>query len=375
MRTWQELTAAAISTGTYSSYQGDGATVPYEMAEQFSTLLGVSLQAYKEHLDSSYPEAFRLHDWLYTPYGQLIGVGREEADRALAEQILAIGGVQSRIDSELVYLAVRVGGGPWFGNSQTGFSQGLFNQVTGAIWEFPTMPFYKLTVGLENSGATPPVGFSETWSFQAGSDTEARSRIQNYLTERAKTLSKSWKVGVFFRLSRYKTNCKRFKPAGRDKYCCVPRMESRVRCVCPAPVVGRQDESDQGWDGILIEFCTEPYVHTGCLKCESNAAASIRNWIMRGIPDDWFKANKLSLSPAQKNDVRSFADTYIIGQLKAGIVACNDACADTDSPTCTAAVFAPFTHSCPNFDSARKRDIGRPFNLLRGRRSRRRTET
>jgi len=375
MRTYQQLTADALATGTFADYKGDGATVPYEMTAAFSALAGLALWQYKQHLDASYPQAFKLHDWCYTPYGQLIAVGRDEADAALSDQILAIGGPSAVLDSQIVYLAVQTGGGPWFGNSQTGFDQGLFQTVTGAIWEFSPMPFYKMTVGLQNDSSNPPVGFSESWSFQAGTDTIARNQITGYMAERRKVLSKSWKVGVFVRLSRYQTNCRRFKPQGKTKWCCVPRMESRVRCVCPAPLVGALDDGDQGWDGVGIEFCTEPYAHTGCQKCQSNAAASIRNWTMRGIPDNFFTANKMNLTPAQKNDITSFVQTYIIGTLKAGIVACNDACTDTDSTSCTTAVFAPFTHACPNFDKMRKRDIGRPFGLARGRRSKRKVAT
>jgi len=237
------------------------------------------------------------------------------------------------------------------------------------------MPYYKLTVGLENLGTKPPIGFSETWSFSAGSDSIARNQIQNYFTERAKVLSSSWKVGVFARLSRYQTNCRRFKPADKTKYCCVPRMESRIRCVCPAPVVGRQAAGDQGWDGVMTEFCTEPFAHVGCSKCQSNASASIRNWCMRGIPDSWFVNNAMAMTPAQQADVRNFVEKYIIGQLKAGVVACNDACSDTDATSCTAAVFTPYTHACPDFEKACKHDIGRPFGLRRGRRSKKKTAT
>jgi hypothetical protein len=375
MRTWQELEAAASATGTFDQYHGDGATVPYEMTAAFSALAGLALWQYKEHLDASYPAAFKLHDWCYTPYGQLIGVSREEADEALAAQILAIGGPTSSLDSDICFWAVRTGGGPWFGNSQTGFDQGLFNQVTSAIWEFQTMPFYKLTVGLNNKDSNPPTGFSETWSFSASSDTVARNQVADYVSERAKVLSKSWQVGTFLRLSRYQTNCRRFKPQGTTKYCCVPRMESRIRCVCPAPITGKQPDGDQGWDGLKIELCTEPYAHVGCSKCQANAAASTRQWIMRGMWDDFYKDNKMNLTAAQKNDITTFAQTYIIGKLKAGIVACNDACDDSSSASCTAAVFAPFTHACPDFDKPRKRDIGRPFGLYRGRRSKRKTAT
>lgn len=117
MRTASELRAAAIATGRFSLYQGDGASVPWDVFAAMSLPLGASTYAYKLYLDRRWPEAFRLHDWLYTRYGSLISATREEADAALREEI-AVG---SRVDALVVYSAVRVGGSPFWGDSPTGF--------------------------------------------------------------------------------------------------------------------------------------------------------------------------------------------------------------------------------------------------------------
>lgn len=373
MRTFAELTAAAEATGTYAGYAGDGATVPWEIAAVFSALAGAALWQYKGHLDQRYPEAFRLHDWLYTPYGSLISATREESDSALRDQILASGDPTSGIDAEIVYLAVRTGGGPWFGQSQVGFDPGLFRQVTGAIWRFVAMPNYKYTVGIERLSGSPKAGFTETWYFSRAGDDAARNAVTGYLVERAKCLSNSWQVGTFTRLSRLQDNCRRTLPAGRTKWCCVPRVAGKVQCLCPAPLTGRLGVGDQGWDGILVEYCTDPVQHTGCFKCESLMRPIVRQFIMRGIPDDWYSAGEMNPSVTQRNDIRNFVEGYIKDTLRAGSVACDDACSDTEAASCTAVIYQRFFHVCIKWTRPVKRSTGRPFFLPRGRRSRQST--
>lgn len=118
MRNAAQLRAAALATGTFENYVGDGASVPWEVALPLSLPVGFTFFTYKTYLDARWPHAFKLHDWAYTPYGALINITREEADSALREDIA----VDSPVDAEIVYQAVRIGGGPWFGVSQTGYS-------------------------------------------------------------------------------------------------------------------------------------------------------------------------------------------------------------------------------------------------------------
>jgi len=116
-RTPAELIAAATATGYYADYVGDGASVPWQVALPLSLPLGATMWVYKAYLDANWPHAFKLHDWLYTPYGSLIDADREETDAALRDLIA----VDSPIDAAIVYAAVRAGGGPWFGHAYAGY--------------------------------------------------------------------------------------------------------------------------------------------------------------------------------------------------------------------------------------------------------------
>jgi len=129
MRTWEQLIVEANATGTYGSYAGDGASVPWQTCGFAVPPLGLSMALYKVWLDSHYPAAFKLHDWCYTLYGSLIGVTQLEADEALRTQILAIGGIASPLDAALVYAAVRLGGAYYFGTSLTGFDQAVYDEA------------------------------------------------------------------------------------------------------------------------------------------------------------------------------------------------------------------------------------------------------
>jgi len=112
-----QLIADATATGTYADYVGDGASVPWQVALPFNLPVGLTMWAYKAYIDLRWPHAFKLHDWCYTPYGALIDCTREEADDALFELIA----VDSVVDAWIVWPAVRVGGLPYWGTSQTGY--------------------------------------------------------------------------------------------------------------------------------------------------------------------------------------------------------------------------------------------------------------
>jgi len=125
-RTYDQLVADATASGTFADYQGDGASVPWQVMTVFSQPAGMTMWVYKAYLDARWPAGFKLHDWCYTPYGALIACTREEADLALREYIAR----DSIIDAEIVFLAVDLGGAPFFGTSQTGYV-GL--QVQGSV--------------------------------------------------------------------------------------------------------------------------------------------------------------------------------------------------------------------------------------------------
>jgi len=134
VRTYDELLAAATATGTFASYVGDGYTVPWEVALPHSVPLGFTMYAYKAYLDANWPAGAKLHDWLYTPYGALINATRDESDLALYEYIAR----DSTFHASIVYAAVHLGGEPFFGVSQTGYS-GL--QSEGSVANIGSTPF------------------------------------------------------------------------------------------------------------------------------------------------------------------------------------------------------------------------------------------
>jgi hypothetical protein len=136
-RTFDQLVAAATATGTYTSFHGDGASVPWQVALPFSLPAGFTMWLYKSYLDARYPDAFKLHDWLYSPYGQLIGTYRLEADDALRERLLR----DSPADAAIVYAAVRAFGAPYFNVAGAGYT-GPF-----APWPAPNMPVTPFSSG------------------------------------------------------------------------------------------------------------------------------------------------------------------------------------------------------------------------------------
>jgi len=129
MRTWQQLIEAAESTGTWDTYVGDGASIPWETCGVVAPPFALTMLGYKQWLDARYPQAFRLHDWLYTPYGNLIAATQAEADSAMAAQILAIGGPTAVIDSAVVFTACDLLGSYFFGVSTVDFDQALYDQA------------------------------------------------------------------------------------------------------------------------------------------------------------------------------------------------------------------------------------------------------
>lgn len=116
-----ELTAAATATGLFAGprrvYVGDGYSVPYQICVGPVPIGFPTLYAYKLYLDFICPEGAHLHDWLYTPYGELIGVTQVEADDAIQE---ILGRVSLR-DALIVGNACRYFGSAYFGNSQVGY--------------------------------------------------------------------------------------------------------------------------------------------------------------------------------------------------------------------------------------------------------------
>ncbi len=110
-----------------SWFQDDGASVPYYelgLAVRFVTrnpYLGYTAAGlgaiYKQYLDNSYREAFRMHDWLYSrAYQNEVAasrqreIGQDGADKLLRDTIAARGGAYDQTNALIVYTAVSIGG-------------------------------------------------------------------------------------------------------------------------------------------------------------------------------------------------------------------------------------------------------------------------
>lgn len=165
-RDYAQLVAAATATGTFEHYVGDGASVPWQVALPGSLPAALTLWMYKTYLDANWPAGFKLHDWCYTPYGALIDVTRLEADDALREYIA----IDSTVDAAIVYAAVRFGGSPWFGVSQTGYTGTQAQRVVSDIASSPVLALRaetvatKVVVEFQGRSIMPPgVGAGTYW--------------------------------------------------------------------------------------------------------------------------------------------------------------------------------------------------------------------
>lgn len=133
-RTAAELRAAAVATGYFNgptlSYVGDGYTIPYQTATAAGLVsAGLVMAAFKLYLDTFHMEYSRLHDWLYTPYGSLIGASQSEADEALRDELAVV----DPVSAQIVYQACAAFGHLYFGVSQVGY-------VGGGTLPPPNMP-------------------------------------------------------------------------------------------------------------------------------------------------------------------------------------------------------------------------------------------
>jgi len=82
--------------------QGDGASVPFA---GLPFVWAIPFTSFKSYLDARFPDAFRLHDFLYSQVAAATGISRAEADAALFIELL-----DDPVSAIVVYAAVRVGG-------------------------------------------------------------------------------------------------------------------------------------------------------------------------------------------------------------------------------------------------------------------------
>jgi len=204
------------------------------------------------------------------------------------------------------------------------------------------MPFYRLTGHFDFSGP-PPAGFSESWDYLAVDDQAAVTQAMSWPKERASLLSEDWTITAV-RLSRL--------AIGSSEPCkIIGRLVSIPLCI--QMTKGRINaDADTPWAAILVEMTTQ----------QSTPSVGVtprpRQWQLRGIPDDWWKVAKLDIPAAAKGAIATYCK-YLREDLQAGHVKANSGC--------LALNLQRFNGCCIKRISNRR--IGRPFGLLRGRRS------
>jgi hypothetical protein len=265
MRTASELRAAALATGTFATYQGDGATVPWSSVPP---PLSFTLLGFKQYLDARFPETFRLHDWLYTPYGQLINAEQEESDQIFLQEISPY----DFLAGTLVYSACRFGGGLYFGHSQTGYQgqQPQDPQYGGSTVLYKATLLFQCVTGRSNIQIDPR-------TTQLGTNQRIAGWSESYYTENVSF------ADLLLRVT---------GTGGAANSLCSARaallplsaaiVGQRYQELSP---VGPSTTATELFRGVSGQLTDIPQMALLC-KVPTSNALKFRRLILRGIPDD-----------------------------------------------------------------------------------------
>jgi len=212
------------------------------------------------------------------------------------------------------------------------------------------MPLYRGTL-LFNFNGPPPCGFTESYGFQASSNSSAAATVSNWPTNRSVFLSSSWQI-VGFRCAKVESY---LKPAsGTNPAKCAFKYTPVTVQACPAPVPGLAGVTDSPYTAVLIDFFRDDAIHP-------------RTYMARGIPDSWWTGGVLNIPILDQAAFGSWFNymhnTVGFGALDRGPN--NLGPPKTTPTTCTLGIH-PYVSSCIKRIASRR--IGRPFDLLRGRR-------
>lgn len=204
------------------------------------------------------------------------------------------------------------------------------------------MPLYRATMHIEGE-FIPPTGFSESWEFERTDDTVAGSVALSMVGERRKALSNNWTIRAV-RLAR-------LLPAGSGPTCRL-RQEAVNIEGCIADAQGLLGATDTPWTAIYVEMPTRQSTPSVGLPPRP------RRYQMRGIPDSWWDGATQQIIAAAPPIIGAWLG-WVVNTLQAGDAKPNSGC--------TQARIQPYTGHCIRRISSRR--IGRPFGLVRGRRS------
>jgi len=206
------------------------------------------------------------------------------------------------------------------------------------------VPQYRLTGMFELEG-TQPAGFSESWDFIATDDPGALLMPSSWAKERVRILSEDWTLTAL-RLSR-------LSAVGDPGECGLFQQIVEAN-VCRPPDPGTLGPADSPYSAVYITINTRQSTPS------SGKPPRPRRWLLRGIPDSWWDAGQLQRDGPVVASVNRYMN-WLITNMQAGQTALAFACDQVH--------LLPYSSYCIRRIASRR--VGRPFDLLRGRRSNR----
>jgi len=200
------------------------------------------------------------------------------------------------------------------------------------------MPAYKGTL-LFNYTGSQPAGFSESIEFTATGDFSAGASLATWPAQRSTWLAQQWSI-VGFRLASVIND----SVSGK----CVQKFAPIQIAACPTPVVGQLGDADSPYAAVLFDIRF------------NDLAKRIRPFLARGIPDTWWSTGAVNI-PAPDLAFFTAWFNFMVTQ-GAGAFKYNR----LHNPPCPSSLTQWFSF-CQRRIASRR--IGRPFGLLRGRRS------
>lgn len=204
------------------------------------------------------------------------------------------------------------------------------------------MPVIKQTMLFEFQG-NPVCGFSESWTYQ-GSEAGAAANLNQLILLRKTVLSQNWRIiggrsAVIEAVTIGET--------------CKIRTRMLQPLVCPTSVLGLLGQADTPWTALYVQLFKRASTSQ---TAGANFAGKPRNELLRGIPDSWWETHTLSIPAVDLGALNAFFIGIIAqyGQVKKSSTEC-------------ALEFFGYKNWC--IKRIANRRIGRPFFLLRGRRS------
>lgn len=203
------------------------------------------------------------------------------------------------------------------------------------------MPNYRLTGQFELEG-TQPAGFSESWDFVAADDDAALQMPSSWEKERVRILANNWTLSGM-RLAQLVGSG---SPGG-----CVLHQLAVEANVCRPPAPGTQDDADSPYAAVYVT------INTRQSNPSSGEPPRPRRWLVRGIPDAWWDQAQLQRNGPLVGAINRYLN-WMIQNMQAGTT--------RQALGCTTLHFLRYSSWCIKRVASRR--VGRPFDLLRGRR-------